>query len=61
MIKTQERIAQFRKAGVRFVDTMPVGWHEVEGALTAPNGFVWIRRWNKDKRKYDRALLKTAK
>ena len=25
-------------------DEMPEGWKEVQGATTAPNGYVWI--WN---------------
>lgn len=57
MKKTEERISYFRKAGVRFVDTMPVGWQEMRGALTAPTGYEWI--WNP--KTQERALLKCAK
>lgn len=42
MIKTKERINEFLKAGVRFFDTMPDGWKVLEGAKTAPSGYVWI-------------------
>lgn len=23
-------------------DTMPDGWHEIRGAMTAPSGYIWI-------------------
>ena len=40
-------------------DEMPEGWKEIEGALTAPNGYVWI--WNCKSRfskEFRHALLK---
>lgn len=58
MIRTEERIAFFVKAGVRFLKTMPEGWHEVKDALTAPAGYIWIRHWNEREQKMERALLK---
>ena len=57
MVKTEERIATFRKAGVRFVDTMPAGWIDVKNAQTAPAGYKWI--WNP--KTQERALLNIDK
>lgn len=37
MIKTQERIAHFKALGVQFLDAIPEGWKEIEGASTAPS------------------------
>lgn len=54
-MSTEERIAFFVGRGVRFLSTMPDGWVEIKGALTAPNGYKWI---NKFKGGYDRALCK---
>lgn len=42
MIKTERRIAYFKKLGVQVLDKMPEGWIELKGATTAPNGYVWI-------------------
>ena len=39
---TIETIFFFQETGVKFVDTMPEGWKEIEGATTAPNGYMWI-------------------
>jgi hypothetical protein len=40
-------------------DKMPMGWKEVQGATTAPNGYVWI--WNRKSifsKEFRHALLK---
>lgn len=28
--------------GIPIYDTMPDGWRVIQGAMTAPNGYVWI-------------------
>lgn len=59
MIKTEERIAHFKALGVQFLDTMPEGWKKVEGATTAPSGYVWIRNCKPIfSDMYEHALLK---
>ena len=29
-------------AGIHVYDEMPQGWQEIKGAMTAPEGYVWI-------------------
>lgn len=43
---------------------MPEGWEALKGALTAPEGYIWI--WNKKSRfgasrNFQHGLLKTTK
>lgn len=59
MIKTQERIAHFKALGVQFLDAIPEGWKEIEGASTAPSGYVWIHNCKPlFSDEYEHALLK---
>ena len=44
MVKTEERIAYFKREGIRFMDVMPAGWVDMKYATTAPAGYKWI--WN---------------
>lgn len=38
---------------------MPDGWKEIKGALTAPNGYIWIfNRKSIFSKEYQQALLK---
>lgn len=54
MIKTEQRIADFKKQGVKFIDSLPDGWTEIKYATTAPNGYKWVYSPKDGKR----ALLK---
>ena len=41
-------------------DKMPKGWKVLQGAMTAPKGYIWI--WNGKsifKKEYQHALLRT--
>lgn len=38
---TEERIREFREMGIEFLEEPPEGWHRVDGATTAPNGWEW--------------------
>lgn len=40
--KTKNKIAYFKAIGVKFIETLPTGWKAIEGAQTAPNGYVWV-------------------
>ena len=31
-----------KHAGIHVYDELPLGWKEIKGALTAPEGYVWI-------------------
>ena len=42
MTRTEQRIAYFRAKGVKFVKDMPKGWKTIQGATTAPSGYIWI-------------------
>ena len=45
--------------GVPVYDSMPDGWKEIQGATTAPNGYVWI--WNRKSifsKEFKHALLR---
>ena len=42
MIKSEKRIKTFVEMGVKILTSMPDGWKDVKGALTAPNGYKWI-------------------
>ena len=60
MTKTEKRIAYFKELGVQFLDKMPEGWKEIDGAKTAPNGYVWISNGKSIfSKEYEHALLKT--
>lgn len=63
MVKTQERINELRKAGVRFFDAMPDGWKVLTGATTAPNGYTWIHNCKNPfmDAGYESGLLKNGK
>ena len=47
--------------GERVVTTIPEGWTEIKGALTAPIGYIWICN-NKSRfsGEYEQALLRTT-
>lgn len=57
---TPETIHDFSKQyNVNIMETMPEGWKILDGATTAPRGYVWI--YNGESRfggKYQSALLK---
>lgn len=42
MIKSEKRIETFVEMGVKIFTSMPDGWKDIKGALTAPNGYKWI-------------------
>ena len=42
MIKSEKRIKTFVEMGVKIFTSMPDGWKDIKGALTAPNGYKWI-------------------
>ena len=59
--KTFSLIAYFKKNGVKFLDSMPEGWKEINGATTAPNGYKWIFNGKSIfSKEYEHALLKIA-
>lgn len=59
MVKTEQRIAYFKAKGVRFVDELPKGWKAIDGATTAPSGYIWIYNGaNPFQGYYEYALLK---
>jgi len=61
MTKTERFIAYFKKSGVKFLDAMPEGWKEIKGAMTAPNGYIWIFNGKSIfSKEYEHALLKIA-
>jgi hypothetical protein len=61
MTKTERFIAYFKNSGVKFLDTMPEGWKEIKGAMTAPNGYIWIFNGKSIfSKEYKQALLKIA-
>jgi hypothetical protein len=39
--RSELAIRRFREHGVRFLESPPEGWHRIEGATTAPNGWEW--------------------
>ena len=38
------RLEQMIKRGVVVLDTLPEGWQEVKGAMTAPRGYYWAEK-----------------
>ena len=45
---------------IRLDNPMPDGWKEINGAMTAPNGYVWIFNGKSVfSKEYEHALLKT--
>ena len=59
--KTLSFIAYFMKNGVKFLNSMPEGWKEIKGAMTAPNGYIWIFNGKSIfSKEYEHALLKIA-
>lgn len=59
MTRTEQRIECFRQMGVKFIDEMPKGWKAIQGATTAPNGYVWVYNGgNPFHGNYESALLR---
>ena len=60
MTKTERLISYFKESGVKFLNFMPEGWKEINGAMTAPNGYKWIFNGKSVfSKEYKHALLKT--
>lgn len=61
MTKTERLISYFKESGVKFLESMPEGWKEINGAMTAPNGYKWIFNGKSIfSKEYEHALLKIA-